>query len=267
MKIKWILLVLLFAMFFSSCFHSYNAKQVKADITRDTLSYTYQLIKERAEDCGNKPDSGCSVAKIKYPVFTDQDVLNDTVSKKILSLFDAHPDKDLQTRAKHFIAEYEAFKKAKKHTLIPFNLDLHVNVIRQDSSLLTFEAGGLTFSGNAHPIELTLFTNWNTASQKQIVLSDIFVDGYQPKLDKIAEVIFRKNENLKDTSSLMRDYFFKNKTFSLNTNFLITPIGIRFLYNEYEIKPYAAGITDLLIPYSQIKPLLKPNTVVRQYIK
>jgi len=266
MKINRVWPLAIVAIAFSSCFHP-NPPKVTPAITRDTLSYTYQLIKERAEDCGNKPDSGCSVAKIKYPVFPDRDVLNDTVSKKILSLFDAHPDKDLQTRAKHFIAEYESFKKAKKHTLIPFDLDLHVNVIRQDSSLLTFEAGGSTFSGNAHPIELTLFTNWNTATQQQIVLSDIFVDGYQSKLNKIAEVIFRKNENLKDTSSLARDYFFKNKTFSLNTNFLITPIGIRFLYNEYEIKPYAAGMTDLLIPYSQIKPLLKPNTVVQQYIK
>lgn len=266
MKIKWVLLILLFAITLSSCLHP-NPLKVSPAITRDTLKYTYQLVRERAEDCGNKPDSGCSVAKIKYPIFTAQDVLNDTVSKKILSLFDAHPDKDVQTRAKHFIAEYESFKKAKKHTLIPFALNLHVNVIRQDSSLLTFDAGGSSFSGNAHPIELTLFTNWNTATQTQIALSDIFVDGYQPKLNKIAEVIFRKNENLKDTSSLARDYFFKNNTFSLNTNFLITPIGIRFLYNEYEIKPYAAGMTDLLVPYSQIKPLLKPNTVVQQYIK
>lgn len=266
MKINGLILVLLIAIIFSACFHNVPAK-VNPDITRDTLHYTYRVIKERAEDCGNKPDSGCSVAKITYPVFTDQDVLNDTISKKILTLFDAHPDKDLQARAKHFIAEYEAFKKAKKHTLIPFKLDLHVNVIRQDSSLLTFEAGGSTFSGNAHPIELTLFTNWNTASQTQITLSDIFVDGYQPKLNKIAETIFRKNENLKDTSSLARDYFFKGNKFALNTNFLITPIGIRFLYNEYEIKPYAAGVTDLFIPYTQIKTLLKPHTVVSQYIK
>ncbi|WP_448700018.1 DUF3298 domain-containing protein [Mucilaginibacter sp. AW1-3] len=266
MNIKRVLVVPLIAMIFSSCFHS-GQQGTKPDITTDTLHYTYQVIKERAPDCGNKPDSGCAVAKIKYPVFAGQDLLNDSVSQKILNLFDAHPDKDLQTRAKHFITEYESFKKAKKKTLLSFNLALYANVVRQDSSLVTIETGGSTFSGNAHPIQLTLFTNWNTATQKQIALSDIFVDGYLPKLTKIAEAIFRKNENLKDTSSLARDYFFKGNIFSLNHNFLIMPWGIRFLYNQYEIKPYAAGVTDLFIPYTQIKTLLKPHTVVSQYIK
>jgi hypothetical protein len=51
------------------------------------------------------------------------------------------------------------------------------------------------------------------------------------------------------------------------TNFSVTPIGIKFLYNQYEIKPYAAGITELFIPYAQIKSLLRPNSVVTQFIK
>ncbi|OCX51496.1 hypothetical protein BEL04_15845 [Mucilaginibacter sp. PPCGB 2223] len=266
MKIKSLISVLLCAMIFSACFHP-NPPKIVPNITADTLHYTYHVIKERAEDCGNKPDSGCSVAMIKYPVFNNQDVLNDSVTQKILTLFDAHPDKDLQTRAKRFIGEYVAFKKTKKHSLLPFSLNLYGQVVRQDSSLLTLETGGSTFSGNAHPIEQTIFTNWNTAAQKQIDLDDIFIRGYLSKLTKIADSIFRKNENLKDTSSLARDYFFKGNKFSLNNNFLITPLGIRFLYNEYEIKPYAAGTTNLFIPYITIKTLLKPHTVVSQYIK
>lgn len=266
MKIKEWILVLFVAMALSACFHP-NPPKVAPAITKDTLKYTYQAIKERADDCGNKPDSGCSVARISYPVFNGQDALNDSVVNKILYLFDAHPDKDLQTRAKHFIEEYQAFKKAKKHSALPFSLHLYGLVVRQDSSLLTLETGGSTFSGNAHPIEQTLFTNWNTATQKQIALSDILVTGYQSRLTKVADSIFRKNENLKDTSSLARDYFFKGNRFYLNDNFLITPLGLRFLYNEYEIKPYAAGTTNLFIPYTKIKTLLKPQTVVSQYIK
>ena len=254
------------SMIITSCFHPNPPKVIPA-ITRDTLKYTYQAIKERADDCGNKPDSGCSVARISYPVFDGQGSLNDSVVNKILCLFDAHPDKDLQTRAKHFIEEYQAFKKAKKHSALPFSLHLYGLVVRQDSSLLTLETGGSTFSGNAHPIDQTMFTNWNATTQKQIELGDILVTGYLPKLTKVADSIFRKNENLKDTSSLARDYFFKGNKFSLNNNFLITPLGLRFLYNEYEIKPYAAGTTNLFIPYTSIKTLLKPHTVISQYIK
>ena len=59
----------------------------------------------------------------------------------------------------------------------------------------------------------------------------------------------------------------KDNQFALNNNFLITPLGLRFLYNQYEIKPYSAGQTVLFIPYAKIKSLLLPHTVVSQYIK
>ena len=48
---------------------------------------------------------------------------------------------------------------------------------------------------------------------------------------------------------------------------MITPTGLSFLYNEYEIKSYAEGQTTLFIPYTQIKSLLRPKTVVSQYLK
>jgi hypothetical protein len=86
-------------------------------------------------------------------------------------------------------------------------------------------------------------------------------------LTKVADSIFRKQENLTPTASLKNDYFFKGDQFSLNKNFLITPLGLKFLYNQYEIKPYAAGQTVLDIPYAQIKTLLQPGTVVDRYIK
>ena len=98
-------------------------------------------------------------------------------------------------------------------------------------------------------------------------MDDIFVEGYQENLNKIAEKIFRTDEKLSDTTSLATNYFFDKNKFSLNKNFMVTPQGVSFLYNEYEIKPYSAGQTTLLIPYSQIKSLLRPATVVSQYLR
>jgi len=98
-------------------------------------------------------------------------------------------------------------------------------------------------------------------------LPDVFAEGYTTKLTAAAEKIFRAQEKLSDTASLANGYMFKDGKFVLNNNFLVTPIGIRFLYNEYEAKPYSDGPTEILIPYTQIKPLLRSNTVISQYIK
>ncbi|WP_214070751.1 DUF3298 and DUF4163 domain-containing protein [Mucilaginibacter sp. dw_454] len=243
-------------------------KSVKAHINLDTLAYTYKTIKERAADCGNKPDTGCSVAKINYPIFTGQAVLNDTVSARLLDLFGGEKrPTNLQQWAKDFIASYESVKKQDPRTVMFFTLDSHVKIIRQDSSLTTLEVSGYNFQGGAHGSSITTFINWNTKTNKDIKLNDVLTQGYGGKLTAIADTIFRKEEKLGPTATLANDYFFKDDKFALNENYSITPIGIKFLYNQYEIKPYAAGQTTLFIPYAKIKSLLKPNTVITQYIK
>jgi hypothetical protein len=129
------------------------------------------------------------------------------------------------------------------------------------------ETNSYTFQGGAHGANYTFFINWDTNADKNLALEDILAQGYKPKLNEIADTIFRQQEKLTGTSSLAKDYFFKGDKFKLNRNFLITPVGLRFVYNIYEIKPYAAGSTELLIPYEKIRSFLKPNTVITQYIK
>jgi len=266
MKIFWTLSVIVFAL--TACQWGGIEKQ-KPAINIDTLAYTYQLVKQRADDCGNKPDSGCTVAAIKYPVFKNEPILNDTITNKLIGLFGSDKkDRTLEAYCTSFLKSYADFKNEKDARKgVFFTLSAYSTLIRQDSSLTTLEVGGYDYNGGAHGNTIINFINWNTKSKKSIQLSDILTGGYEKQLTSLAEIIFRKNENLDANASLKDNYFFKGGKFALNNNYSITPEGIRFLYNIYEIKPYAAGRTDLLIPYIQIKYLLRPNTVVTQYIK
>lgn len=259
--------VCLFAIATSSCMWGKPAKN-NPDIVKDTLVYKYTVFKERAADCGDKTDSDCTVVKFKYPDFKGQKALNDTVIGKLLNMFQLgeKPDTSLSSLTKTFMANYLGSKRDGAASMI-YSLDAYIKVIRQDSSLTTLESGGYIFTGGAHPSSYTGFTNWNTKANKNINLTDLINTNSLEKLSDIAEGIFRKNEKLSDTASLAINYFFKDNKFALNDNFLITPEGLRFFYNQYEIKPYAAGTTELIIPYSKIKSLLRPNTVITQYIK
>ena len=266
MRVAYLILFVV-ALGLSSC-HFDTAEKEKPAVSKDTLTYAYQLIKERADDCGEKPDSSCTVVKITYPIFPDRDSLNAHVTQKMTGLFGFfQADVTLNDMADRFLETYENFKKRYKKDNRFFTLNANAKVLRQDSSLTTLETNNYTFQGGAHGGSYTYFINWNTKADKSIALDDILVNGYKDKLTSIADTIFRKQEKLTDTVSLAQDYFFKDDKFSLPKNFLITPLGLRFLYNIYEIKPYAAGRTDLFIPYAQLKPLLRPNTVVTQYIK
>jgi hypothetical protein len=240
----------------------------KPAVTKDTLVYTYQNIEEKAPDCGSKPDTDCTSAKITYPVFKSQSALNDTITRRLLTVnsISEKPDTDLHQQAKSFINAYLDDISPKKNSDLVYSLESNATVVRQDSSLVTVQIDRYLYAGGAHGSNYTGFINWNTKENKKISLNDLFVTGYDTKLTSVAEKIFRRDEKLSDTSSLT-GYFFKGAKFKLNNNFLITPVGLRFLYNEYEIKPYSGGSTELLIPYTQIKSLLRPHTVISQYNK
>jgi len=267
MKWRYILICIL-AAGFCGC-RQQPAKSQAQSTGKDTLSYVYKTIKKRAGDCGVKPDSSCTTAAIAYPAFAGQKVLNDSLRNKLLQVF-YFGDKEkkgasLEDLAQSVITSYQEDTSA-IHYGMSYSLDLSAVVRRQDSSLLVLELGGYAFSGGAHGSSQTFYVNWNTKSGKQISLDDLFTDGYTPTLNNIAEKIFRNDEKLSDNASLDH-YFFDKGVFSLNNNFMITPTGLDFLYNEYEIKSYAEGQTTLFIPYAQIKSLLRPKTVVSQYLK
>lgn len=238
-----------------------------SEVAQDTLSYKYQTVEQRAGDCGSKPDSACTSAIFKLPVFENQPALNDTINHRLAYLFDSTAT-NAKAEADKFIKQYNTDKqKGAVRQNAFYTLKSHADIIRQDSTLLTLELNGYEFESGAHGLSLTKFINWDIKNHKVLTMDEVFVDGYLPKLNQIADTIFRKEENLSLAASLANDYFFKNAEFSLNKNFLITPLGIRFLYNVYEIKPYAAGQTSIDIPYTKISKLLRPNSVAAIYSK
>ncbi|MDB5133527.1 MAG: hypothetical protein JWP37_130 [Mucilaginibacter sp.] len=256
------------AVSLSSCEWGVPGKKNPA-ITKDTLVYTYQNFKERAPDCGDKPDSSCTIVKVTYPEFKGQKTLNDSVTGKFNEFFRGNKkaDTNLKQITTRFMSGYKYFRKDQPKSTLNFLLDAHAKILRQDSGMLTIEVEGYTYTGGAHGENDTYFINWDTKANKNILLRDILIDGYNGKLTQVAEQIFRKQEKLSDTSSLATNYFFKGNKFSLPDNYLVTPLGIKFLYNVYTIKPYAAGQTELFVPYSQIKSFIKPNTVLSQFVK
>jgi hypothetical protein len=268
MKITSGLILTVFCL--SACKWGGAAKKQSDAVFKDTLTYTYYAIHKRAADCGSKPDSACTVVKIEYPIFKGKSTLNDTIKKRLAQLFimnDRKPDTSLDVTATAFLKSYSDFKKHDPKSVMFFTLNSYAKVIEQDSSLLTLEYGGYNFQGGAHGASYTGFINWNVKTDKNVTLDDIFAPGYHAELNKIAERIFRKEEKLSDTASFARDYFFKGNKFTLNSNYCISPAGIRFIYNQYEIKPYAAGTTELLIPYSAVKSLMRPHSAASQYIE
>ncbi|WP_324288612.1 RsiV family protein [Pedobacter sp. SL55] len=64
------------------------------------------------------------------------------------------------------------------------------------------------------------------------------------------------------TEPLEQKYFFTNGKFALPKSFYVSDKGLVFLYNPYEIKAYAEGVTELVIPFSELSGIAKPQTIL-----
>ena len=90
----------------------------------------------------------------------------------------------------------------------------------------------------------------------ELELSDFITD--QGELLRIAEAIFRADQGIDSDQNLYdAGFWFEDNVFRLNENFVFNENSMDFLYNQYEIAPYAAGMIYLSIPMDKIQYLLK----------
>jgi hypothetical protein len=48
-------------------------------------------------------------------------------------------------------------------------------------------------------------------------------------------------------------------------NWNITPDGLMITFDEYQVAPYAAGPQTVTVPYSELRGLINPEGVLKQF--
>lgn len=244
-----------------------------ADSTTDSVSYIIKTVAKESRNCNpeGKTDTACQIVKITYPDFSQSEkVLNDSLTVWLSGGMNTQKTySSTQATADSFLQDYEAYLKEQKElpAAMPWELLIKTSVVKQQAGVIPILVDYYSFTGGAHGNPATIYHNWDAKTHKEIGLNDVLNTGYPDSLKMIAEKLFRKQEKLSPTAPLKQGYFFENAIFSLNDNFLITPEGLQFLYNPYEIKPYSEGKTELLIPYDAIKTWIKKDGPLNRYRK
>ncbi len=142
-----------------------------------------------------------------------------------------------------------------------FEQEINVNYLTRYDKIACFSVAGYFYVfGTPHPSSSLEFFNFNLSNGELIHLSDLINKGTKGKLNKIAEKILYKESG--------RDMWdFEDGEFELNDNFEISDKGLTFLFNQYEIGPYAIGMPEIFIPYSKMKGLIKEDGILKQFFK
>ena len=126
---------------------------------------------------------------------------------------------------------------------------------------LEFSQGGYT--GGAHGHSYVKYINVGFENANQLKLDVLLVKGFESRLNKLIDKKFREVKGLNPGDDLEKEGgLFENKI-TFNDNFAITKNGLLFFYNNYEIAPYAAGPTELLITYDELGNLIPKNNLLK----
>lgn len=261
MKTPAIFLILLSLI---ACRNEKNTANTSAQANPTKQSVQYDSVKVYSKNTvpGNGSLEDTSKAVISYPVFADEKI-NQFIAQKVLNAAnEGEHYATYQDFTNSFIKNFDDFIKENKGYGQTWFMDGKVEVKEQTPRYLSLLFTFINYEGGAHPNSSFTYLNYDPGNHKEIILDSLIRPGAMPELTAVAEKIFRKNEKLSPTASLKDNYFFENDTFSLNQNFSITSDGLKFLYNPYEIKAYAFGITELVIPYADLKEIAKPNSLL-----
>lgn len=234
-------------------------------VNTDTAVYSIKSIIENDEDCDSTLSKDCRIVDISYPEFENQPALNDSVNKRIQRIYTTETAYgSVSDMVQGFMSDYRNFKTDPNFNNRVYNLISKTRVLT-NNQIVGLLIESYIYTGGAHGGTFHGFINWDNQARKQISIFDVLKPGTHDSLQVVAEQIFRRNEGISATEPL-KQYFFEDNKFVLNENYLFTPEGIKYLYNEYEIKPYSSGRTELLIPYETIRNLLRPGSAISHLI-
>lgn len=112
------------------------------------------------------------------------------------------------------------------------------------------------FTGGANGMYNVSFELFDTETAETVGLDKIFVKGFNDVLSQLLTNKLKVKAGC-DSSADLQDYGYFSSEVAPSENFFISPFGIFFHYNYYEIAPRSFGTTTLFLSFNDLQPFLK----------
>lgn len=172
-------------------------------------------------------------------------------------------NKSLQDILNSFINDYKEFIVESPDYAFNWFYEISVNDIYYTHKILCLEFSHGGYTGGAHGNSYVKYVNIDFRNASQLKLNDLLIKDFKLGLNKLIEKKFREVKGLLPTDDLEQGGLFENKI-AYNENFAVLKDGLLFYYNNYEIAPYAAGPTELLIKYDELGNLIPEYSLLRE---
>jgi hypothetical protein len=138
-------------------------------------------------------------------------------------------------------------------------------ILFKSDSILSYAVEYSDYEGGAHGSYRITYTNIDLNELVTLTEEDLFVPGYfNPLTEKIVAQLM-KDFDAEVADSLLMKGFFTIEDIVPNNNFWLDGENINYSYNQYEIAPYAMGVIDVSVPYTELTDILLPDGVISKY--
>lgn len=165
-------------------------------------------------------------------------------------------EKSIDQAIKKFNMEYETFSNDFPEGLQQWEALIDGEVTYQTPEIISITINSYIDTGGAHGNTTVGFLNFNAQTGGELTNSDLISD--REKFSNIVERYFENETAPKNENGEIQDFFF-GKDFQLPESIGFSDEGVIILYNTYEIASYAQGITEFVIPYSEVESVLTMN--------
>jgi hypothetical protein len=146
-----------------------------------------------------------------------------------------------------------------------------IALAKDDLISVQFDIGGYS-AGAAHPNSYTDAINFDLRNGKQLKLSDLFKTGakYLQALSTYCVQDLKKQSKQKGEDGMLDDDWIQRGAGPDANNFrswTITKKGLGINFDSYQVGPYAAGPQYVLVPYTALREIIKPDGPVAQFVK
>jgi hypothetical protein len=124
--------------------------------------------------------------------------------------------------------------------------------------LLVISRNRANYTGGAHGSYDKQYFVFDREVAAPVRLSDVIREESRPALKVLANRKLRADKKLGPNDSLQQAGFFVDEA-ELTDNYFLSPQGLGFHWDPYEVAPYSDGFVEAIIPYGEIKNFLSPE--------
>jgi hypothetical protein len=145
----------------------------------------------------------------------------------------------------------------------PSDLDVTYVVTAANKDFISVLFSFSEYTGGAHPNTTTESFNYDLNRNAPVRLADLFTPNSN-YMKVISDYSVRELKKLETVSDAEDGAGPKVENFH-SWNF--TPAGLKITFDPYQVGPYVAGAHVVVVPYSVLKPIIKPDGLLAQFAK